>query len=483
MSGIAGIAGREDPAAVNAVASMVAGAAHRGPDDQGVKPLAGAILGHTRLSIIDLNTGHQPLGTPDGRYWITFNGEIYNYRELRAELQAAGYGFQTHSDTEALIAAYSQWGTEAFARLNGMYACVIWDSQERRLLALRERLYREKPFHYSLLADGSLLFASETKALRASGLLALHVELARVDSYLALGYVPPDRSIFQEVNILPAGSYLTWHMGRAETSSYWQPTFIANESIAENEAIEELRRRVDLAVARRLVADVSVGALLSGGLDSTTVVTSMAAHSSGPVKTFSVGFGNLINELPAAGALAGKLRTDHHEIQVDLQVGELLTQMAGIYDEPLSDPLSIPTYVVSRFAAENIKVVLTGCGGDELFAGHDGWYRPLVASEHMPKGDLAYATLRLATRLTAIGARLGLPVKDTLQNLWERRQLTDMRRAYPDSMGAAPRKCDALSGQTPGGDLEKEYRDIVRIPPAPRCSSRVIGMNRAFWST
>jgi asparagine synthase (glutamine-hydrolysing) len=459
---------------------MVEALRHRGPDDQGIKPLAAAVLGHTRLSIIDLTSGHQPLSTADDRYWITFNGEIYNYLPLREELSRAGYRFRTTSDTEVLLAAYQTWDIAAFDRLNGMYAFAIWDNETRRLVALRDRTGK-KPFYYCTLADGSLLFASEVKALLKSGLVERRVDMAMVDAYLALGYVPPDRTIFRDIKVLPPASHLTWRAGELKSGSYWRPDLVASESITETEAVEELRRLVDAAVARRMIADVPVGAFLSGGLDSTTVVTLMSRRSAAPVKTFSVGFGNLINELPYAGAVARQLNTEHHEIQVDLEVGELVDRMAGIFDEPLADSSSIPTYVVSRFAAENVKVVLTGDGGDELFAGYEWWYRPLVKSEQLPTSRLAYNLLRVAIRGAVIANRMALPVGGTVTQLWERRRLHEMAAEHPDLWARQRANVTRFPAALRRTLWASKFQDLVREPPATACPSDVTGLNRALW--
>jgi asparagine synthase (glutamine-hydrolysing) len=480
VCGIAGFAGRDDPLAVQAVARMVSALGHRGPDDRDVTRLPGAVLGHTRLSIIDLASGHQPLATADRRYTITFNGEIYNYRDLRRQLEAGGFPFRTHSDTEVLLAAYCTWGTRAFARLNGMYACVIWDAMERRLVALRDRTGK-KPFYYVLLADGSMAFASEVKALLASGLVRGRASVGKIDAYLALGYLPPDRSIYQDIEVLPAAASLSWSGGRGEVERYWTPRIVASGSIAEQEAAAEIRRRVDDAVRRRMIADVPIGAFLSGGLDSTTVVTLMARHSPQPIKTFSVGFGTHINELPGAGAVARHLGTEHHEIQVDLRVGELLASMAAIYDEPLADSSSIPTFVVSRFAREHVKVVLTGDGGDELFGGYEWWYRPLAASERLTKGQAAHACMRFATRLLSIGQRLGLPLGPALRSLWESRRLFELAREHPDLWERQRANATRFSASLRRSLWKEQHRPLVQTPPAAQCPGDVRGMNRAFW--
>lgn len=459
---------------------MVLALRHRGPDDSGVNALDGAVFGHTRLSIIDLASGHQPLGSPDGRFWITFNGEIYNYRELRAELQAAGCAFRTSSDTEVLLAAYRQWGADAFARLNGMYACAIWDNATRRLVALRDRAGK-KPFYYALRPGGSLLFASEPKALIASGLVSTMADPSALDAYLALGYVPPQCSVFRDIRVLPAGSYFVWEAGEPRPRAYWRPKLLADNSIEELAAAEELRRRVGRAVESRMVADVPIGAFLSGGADSTTVASLMARHSARPIRTFSVGFGDLINELPAAGAVARHLASEHHEIQVDLKVGELLGRMAEIYDEPLADSSSIPTFVVSEFARKQVKVVLTGDGGDELFAGYDWWYRPLAASERLPKGRLAYACLRLASRILAMAVRLGLPLNAPRTRLWEDRRLIDLARAHPDLWARQRANATRFSSELRRSLWRPELREVVQPPQTAACPGELSGMSRAFW--
>ena len=201
-----------------------------------------------------------------------------------------------------------------------------------------------------------------------------------------MGYIPPGQTVFSNIKVLPAASSLTWGDGKLEIQAYWQPEFVTDETIGEHEAVDELRQRMDRAVERRMVADVPLGAFLSGGLDSSTVVAYMARHSAIPIKTFSVGFGKVIDELPYASAVARQLRTEHFETQVDIPVGEMLSRMAEIFDEPLADSSNIPTYLVSRFAAKSVKVVLTGDGGDELFGGYDWWYRPLAASERLEHG-------------------------------------------------------------------------------------------------
>ncbi|HLF22837.1 MAG TPA: asparagine synthase (glutamine-hydrolyzing), partial [Burkholderiales bacterium] len=348
---------------------MVGALRHRGPDARGVMRLPGCQLGHTRLSIIDLASGAQPMRDESGRYAITFNGEIYNYREMRDELAALGHRFNTQSDTEVIMRAFAEWGESCLRRFRGMYAFAIWDDREQQLFAARDR-FGEKPLYYARMPDGTLLLASEIRSLLASGLLVPRLSLEAVDAFLAFGYVPPDRTVYQNVQTLPPGHCLHWKGGELTVKRYWYPQFNP-QPISLDDAAERMRELLAQAVRRQMVADVPVGAFLSGGHDSSTVVALMQQHTKVPVKTFSVGFGSYINELPYARSVAAMYGTEHHEIDLGAPaVGPMLERMAAVYDEPFRDPSHIPTYLISEYARKYVKVVLTGDGADELFGGY-----------------------------------------------------------------------------------------------------------------
>lgn len=346
---------------------------HRGPDDIQAVELPQAQLGHTRLAVIDLAGGSQPMTDADQRAWIVFNGEIFNFRELRAELTAAGHVFRSQSDTEVLLHAWLEWGREAPRRLNGQFAMAIWDPQARTLFAARDRL-GEKPLYWAATPEGHLVVASELRAILASGLVAPRIDPVSVEAFLALLYVPPDRTIYENIHTLRPGHWLGWSEAGMTGGCYWSPQYSSAE-MSFDEAADGVREKLARAVQRQMVADVPVGAFLSGGLDSSSIVALMAPHASSAVQTFSVGFGDLINELPFARQVAEMYRTEHHELQMDIAVGEVLERIAGVYDEPFADPSNIPTYLVAGFAREQVKVVLSGDGGDELFGGYS-WYSP-----------------------------------------------------------------------------------------------------------
>jgi asparagine synthase (glutamine-hydrolysing) len=343
------------------------------------------------LSIIDLESGAQPMKDESGRYSITFNGEIYNYQDIRTELVKLGHRFNTHSDTEVIMRAFAEWGTECLHRFRGMYAFAVWDEREQRLFAARD-LFGEKPLYYAVTDQGSLLMASEIKALLASGLLEPKLDLQAVDAFLAFGYVPPDRTIYKNVHTLPPGHHLEWDGSRVSVARYWQPRFDPH-AISLDVAAERMRELLHQAVRRQMVADVPVGAFLSGGHDSSTIVALMQQETRQPVKTFSVGFGEYINELPYARAVA-PLPHRHHEIDLGAPpVTELLERMVGVYDEPFRDPSHIPTYLISQYARRSVKVVLTGDGADELFGGY-AWYPIMAASTEVSATWLKWFILR-----------------------------------------------------------------------------------------
>ena len=409
MCGICLIAG--PGAATENANAMIAAIGHRGPDAAGLEVLNDCALGHRRLSIIDLESGAQPMSWR-GRYWLTYNGEIYNYAEVRDELIARGVEFHTHSDSEVILAAYETFGAEMLHRFRGMFAFAIWDSETRTLFAARD-LFGEKPFYYAI-ENGRFFAASEIDSIIAGGVDA-RLDPSSVDAYLAVGYIPPDRTIYRNVHTLPPGHYLEWNGRGVKVTRYWQPRFDV-KPISLDEAVEQMRVLLAQSVRRQMVADVPVGAFLSGGLDSSTIVALMQQQSARPVMTFSVGFGDMINELPYARAVAKQYGTDHHEIDLGQpDVPAMLERMAEVYDEPFSDSSSIPTYLLAGFARKFVKVALSGDGGDELFGGY-GWYSHVAMAEKATQPlllkwlllrtasvILRHRNLRLARQSSAVG--------------------------------------------------------------------------------
>jgi asparagine synthase (glutamine-hydrolysing) len=343
---------------------------HRGPDDEGVWVEEGVALGMRRLSIIDLSTGHQPIHNEDRTVWIVFNGEIYNFQELRRELEAAGHRFYTNTDTEAIVHAYEQWGAAAIKRLRGMFGLAIWDTTSKTLLVARDRV-GIKPLYYAE-ADGRLYFGSELKSLLEAPELSREIDLDALDHYLSFLYTPRDGSIFKSVRKLPPGHLLTWRAGRASIEQYWQ--IAAEETFAgsEADAVEQLRDVLTGAVQSHLISDVPLGAFLSGGIDSSLVVGLMARTSGARVKTFSIGFDEpAFDELEHARRVAQHFGTDHHEFVVRPDGVSILDDLVSHFDEPFADSSAIPTWYVSEMARRHVTVVLSGDGGDELFGGYD----------------------------------------------------------------------------------------------------------------
>ena len=377
MCGIAGYLLRQGPAREQIVRSMCAQIRHRGPDDEGVYVDGGCAIGMRRLSIIDLSTGHQPVSNEDGSVWVVFNGEIYNYQELRADLIQRGHRFRTNSDTETIVHLYEEQGVDGLSRLRGMFAFCIWDARRRKLLLVRDR-FGKKPLYFAALPEG-LYFASELKCLRAAG-VPLEEDREALRLYFQFGYIPDPYTAFRGVRKLMPGSWLEYAInadndGLLRQGRYWRmPEFQPGEAerIGQVETCARLRQGFDDAVRMRMIADVPLGAFLSGGIDSSLVVASMALQSSSPVKTFSIGFEEAeYNELEYAAMVAKQYRTEHHEILVRPDSVDLITKLAWHFDEPFADSSAIPTYIVSEFAARHVKVALSGDGGDELFAGYE----------------------------------------------------------------------------------------------------------------
>jgi asparagine synthase (glutamine-hydrolysing) len=351
---------------------------HRGPDDEGIYAAGHVGLGMRRLSIIDLSGGHQPIHNEDKTIWIVFNGEIYNFPELRRGLIERGHIFYTHSDTEVIVHLYEELGADCVKQLRGMFALALYDEKKQSLLLARDRLGK-KPLHYAV-HQGRLLFGSEIKTI-----LAVAPELAQTNpegllQYFYFGYIPDPRTAFRGIHKLPPGHVLEYADGKTKTREFWDvPAYGTHGAMSEEECLEELERRLEEAVRIRLISDVPLGALLSGGVDSSIIVALMARVSAQPVKTFSIGFeAEQFNEAEYARLVAKRFGTDHHELVLNPNLEETLTFLSGMLEEPFGDSSMLPTYYVSRMAREHVTVALSGDGGDELFAGYD---RYLIAME------------------------------------------------------------------------------------------------------
>lgn len=375
MCGIAGIVAPNAERHRDSLQRMTDSLAHRGPDGEGSYFFRDCALGHRRLSVVDLGTGRQPMLSAVSPTAITFNGEIYGYLEIRKEL--SDYPFKTSSDTEVILALYRHYGVDLLRRLPGMFAFALWDDERRELFCARDR-FGEKPFFYAFGSGGEFVFASEIKALVASGLVRPQLDRNSLAHYLKKAYIPPHRTIYKNVYVLPPAASLLLKDGVLTVQSYWEmPAPVASISMAD--AVERFRELMGAAVSKQLIADVEVGAFLSGGLDSSTVVA-LAAERSTRLKTISYGFGELRSELSYAAEIATRYETSHYEIRdSDFPLADIVRLMARVYDEPFADSSNIPTFLICRHAAKDLqlKVVLTGDGADELLAGYDFWYRRL----------------------------------------------------------------------------------------------------------
>lgn len=374
MCGIAGIFHLEtakpvDPARVRA---MLDAMPHRGPDGSGIWTAPGVGLGHLRLSIIDLESGAQPMLTDDEALAVVFNGEIYNFAEVRAELEAKGHVFRTHSDTEVILHGYRQWGEECVHRFNGMFAFALFDARAQSLWLVRDRL-GVKPLHYALLSDGSLIFGSELKSLLAHPLLRRAPDLSALEDYMAYGYVPDDACLVAGVRKLGAGETLRLVRGRPlpQPHRYWDVSFADRTKSSPQESEEELVALMRQAVRSRMVADVPLGAFLSGGVDSSSVVALMAEASSQAVKTCTIGFDvAALDETAYADRIARRFATDHRSRIVSPDDYGLIDRLAYHFDEPFADASALPTFRVCELAREQVTVALSGDGADEAFAGY-----------------------------------------------------------------------------------------------------------------
>lgn len=424
MCGIAGIASRGENSLTDAriVTSMCDQIVHRGPDDQGVYVTARAQIGMRRLSIIDLESGHQPIHNEDKSIWIVFNGEIYNFKELRRELERCGHVFYTNTDTECIVHAYEQYGYDCFSKLRGMFSVAILDNRHDRLVLARDRIGK-KPLYYTTTDNGYLAFGSELKCLFSVPGFKPVVSAQSTRQYFALGYVPGPGSIYQNVQKLAPAHYLVMEKGTIDVRRYWSLAFGPKWKDDEATLRERLLGQLDEAVRLRLVSDVPFGVFLSGGLDSSVVAALMARHMSIPVKAFTIGFSDdAFNELPDARLVARHIGAEHHELVVTPDAVGMLSDLAWHFDEPFGDSSSIPTFAVAKLAAAHVKMVLSGDGGDEGFAGYERYFK------YMKLNALAAGSLGLAqpaVRLAAgiVGGRIG----SRMRRVADRMALT-----YPD---------------------------------------------------
>lgn len=439
--------------------AMNAAIIHRGPDDDGFFCDSRALLGMRRLSIIDIGGGHQPMHNADGSVQLVFNGEIYNYRELRDELIARGHAFYSQSDSEVIVQAYEAWGEACFERLNGMFAIALWDSRKQTLLLARDR-FGEKPLYLADLGD-RLAFASELKSLLAIPGFRAELDREALRGYVAFGYVPSPHCILQGVRKLEPAHFMRYVDGRCTTERYYHLDFTPKTTLDEREAKEELAHLLDQAVSSRLVSDVPFGAFLSGGLDSSVVVALMARHMSQPVKTFSIGFHEAeFNEMDDARRVARHLGTEHHDLVVEPDAVALLHELVWHLDEPFADASALPTYLVSKLAREHVKMALSGDGGDEAFAGYGRYLKYLKAER-----------LGLLKPLAAGVAHAAAPFLPARHRRRLRRIGESLRLRFPDNYLSVVALTRADHANALLGDEARHYRalavDTATLPADP----------------
>ena len=369
MCGIIGIVGEKRPSISLALETLN----KRGPDARGIEQFSSCTLGHTRLSIIDIANGAQPMRDQKHDVAITFNGEIYNYRELRRELVAKGHTFSTQSDTEVILRSYIEYGERCVEYLDGMFSLAIWNNRDHSLFLARDR-FGKKPLYYAYSVDGNFMFGSEIKALFATNSLKGILNFEAIDNFLHLFYIPPNKTIYTNIFSLPPGHCALYTQKKLTVRPYWTLP-IRPISIGFDEAKDQLSYLLNNAVKKRMVADVEVGTFLSGGVDSSIVTHLAQLNTQKPIKSFAAGFGQYINELPYAKEASRISGTDHNELQIgsDISLPNILTEICEYFDEPFADSSSVPQYLISKFAHSKVKVVLSGDGGDEAFLGY-GWY-------------------------------------------------------------------------------------------------------------
>lgn len=452
MCGICGIFDSEqNPSNVELVRRMADSIAHRGPDDGGFYQSPHCILGHRRLRIIDLSPlGRQPMTNEDGSLWISFNGEIYNYLELRSELIRGGHTFRSQSDTEVLLHLYEEEGDKFLSRLNGMFAIALWDERKQRLLLARDRFGKKPIYYYS---DGRrLLFGSELKALLVDSAVPRELDAEAISSYLSLGYIPSPGTVFRGLHKLPPASYMSVERDQAGgirlrgPQRYWDLRYNPDPRLTEEECATRIREILRDAVRIRMFSDVPLGAFLSGGIDSSCVVAMMAELSEQPVETFSIGFDEeAFDELRFAEVVAKKFETNHHIFRCKPDVLEVLPVLVHHYDEPFADASAIPMYYVSKIARQLVTVALSGDGGDETFAGYtryDNGMRRWQLGQVLPD-TFVRGVFRVLTDLYPVGSRGW--------GILHRNSLPPLESYMADVSQFQPRESDAILGRAANG--------------------------------
>lgn len=490
MCGIAGLFHLETPKPVNParVKLMIDAQAHRGPDGEGVWTAPGVGLGHRRLSIIDVAGSPQPMTSEDGLQTITYNGEIYNYQEIRVELQKLGHRFRTAGDTEVILIGYRQWGSAVLSRLNGMFAFAIFDAREQSLFLARDR-FGVKPLHYAALADGSIAFASELKGLLANPAVRREPDLTAIEDYFALGYVPDDSCLIAGVKKLPAGTYLRLVRGKPLPSpvTWWDLDFSRRAKGSVRDLEEEMRFHLRNAVTSRMVADVPLGAFLSGGVDSSTVVALMAEQSKEAVQTCSIGFDeSALDETRYADIVARRFATEHRSRIVAPDDFSTIDVLAHAFDEPFADASALPTWRVCQLARETVTVALSGDGADEAFAGYRR-YKFQDAEERIrsliPSG-LRQSAFGFLGRVfpKADWAPRVFRAKSTFQSL-----ARDGDEAYARSVGVIPQEeragyySDSFRQGLQGHRAEDRYIEAMRNAPAREALDRAQYADIKIW--
>jgi len=396
MCGIVGIVNFKDKLlhTKEVIKTMCDSIAHRGPDEFGYHYEDNLVLCHRRLSIIDLSGGKQPMQNKDKNYTVTYNGEIYNFKEIRSELEKLGHTFSSHSDTEVLLNAFIEYGVDCFTRFNGMFAVAIWNKQDQELVIARDKTGK-KPLYYCY-KNNMIVFASELKAIYPANVSDKQIDDKAVQDYFTLGYVPTPRTIYKDIQKLPPASYAVIKKESLKISTYWDVKFQAGIDSYSNYR-ENSKKILFESVERRLVSDVPFGAFLSGGIDSSVIVSMMQEIMDVPVKTFSIGFDvDEFSELNDARQIANKLGAEHTEFVIDKNCLDIYDEFIDFYDEPFADSSSLPTYYVSKLASDHVKMVLTGDGGDECFGGYKRYSRHLLNNKikaFFPDKELAYKIL------------------------------------------------------------------------------------------